>query len=549
MKNYLAPIAVLLISGCSTSMIAPAQREAENNAALAAQHMETLRAGQKVETRPAPTPQHNNGVYLPVRKLEKHVVQVAKDPILTQKITINRSFVSAQELAERISAIVGIPVVVSPDVQQQNNQVSTSASLPPIPLVPAIGAAPTPITSSQYSTSVGGSGFPLTLSYSGQLSGFLDTASVRLGISWEMKNGQIRFFRYNSKTFRLAALPGDTSMGATVGTTSNSSGGNSGSGNSNSSTGAMQSSSSNQNASVNFTGLSVWKGMEESIKSMLSPAGKVIVSPSLGTITVTDTPVILSEVEEYIEEQNKSLSRQVVVNVRVLSIDANQSNGYGVNWDAFYKNLSSNFGLSLTSNTPSITGAGSLALNVLRGKGTNPWADSNLIIEALSTQANVSTVTSASVTTLNNQPAPIQVGRQTSYIASSSTSITTGVATTSMTSGTVNSGFSMSLLPHIIDGDKMLMQYVVDISSLLALNTTTSGDTVIQTPDLDTRNSLQRVMVRSGDTIVVSGFESTENNAKTQGVLGADNPALGGSVSGKRNKNSLVILIQPLIVD
>lgn len=549
MKNYLAPIALLLISGCSTSMIAPAQREAENNAALAAQHMETLRAGQKVETRPVPAPQHNNSVYLPVRKIEKSVVQVAKDPILTQKITINRSFVSAQELAERISAIVGIPVVVSPDVmQQQNNQ--ASASLPPIPFVPAIGAAPTPITSSQYSTSGGGNGFPLTLSYSGHLAGFLDTASVRLGISWEMKNGQIRFFRYNSKTFRLAALPGDTSMGATVGTTSNSSGGNSGSGNSGSgSTGATQSSSSNQNASVNFTGLSVWKGMEESIKSMLSPAGKVIVSPSLGTITVTDTPVILSEVEEYIDEQNKSLSRQVVVNVRVLSIDANQSNGYGVNWDAFYKNLSSNFGLSLTSNTPLITGAGSLALNVLRGKGTNPWADSNLIIEALSTQANVSTVTSASVTTLNNQPAPIQVGRQTSYIASSSTSISTGVATTSMTSGTVNSGFSMSLLPHIIDGDKMLMQYVVDISSLLALNTTTSGDTVIQTPDLDTRNSLQRVMVRSGDTIVVSGFESTENNAKTQGVLGADNPALGGSVSGKRNKNSLVILIQPLIVD
>ena len=107
----------------------------------------------------------------------------------------------------------------------------------------------------------------------------------------------------------------------------------------------------------------------------------------------------------------------------------------------------------------------------------------------------------------------------------------------------------MSLLPHIIDGNHMLLQYAVDMSSLLSLNTVTSGSSIMQTPDLDTRNSLQRIKVNSGDTIVVAGFENSEVNAKSQGVAGAENPSLGGSVVGKRSKNIIVILLQPVIVE
>lgn len=572
----LAPAALLianLMAGCSVGQIAAVKADADKGAAVAAEHMNALRAGKKIETGEVrPVAQHLAGdVYIPVRKVgASKASKASQDPALNRQITVNRTFASAQELAERITALSGIPAIVAPDVtaiQPGQGQVmpgvapgmGNMAGVPTVPggtiMPPLPGAGMAGGINSmaamnmQFGQMLQPGGFPVSLSYTGSLAGFLDVASSRIGIAWEMTDGQIRLFRYLSKTMRLAALPGDTSMDAKIGTAGSASGSSSGA-----SSGGSQGSSA-QNAGVNFSGLSVWKGVEESVKAMLTPAGKIVVASSLGTITVTDTPAVVAAVEKFIEHQNQALSRQVVVNVRVLSIDMTDNNNYGINWDVVYKSLSNNFGMSLNSGVAAIQGAGNLALNILStaGQGTNStiksWAGSKAIIEALGTQGKVSTVTSASVTTLNNQPAPIQVGRQTSYVASAATTISTGVATTSMTPGMVNSGFSMSLLPHIIDDNRMLLQYAVDMSSLLSLNTVSSGGSVLQTPDMDTRNSLQRVMVSSGDTIVVAGFENSEVNAKSQGVAGAENPALGGSVSGKRSKNTIVILLQPVIAE
>lgn len=573
----LTPMALLVagvLAGCSVAAIPPIKEEADKGAATAVEHLNSIRASRKVETAaPKPVAQHfDTDVYIPVRKMAaSKLAKASQDPALARQITVNRTFVSAQELAERITALSGVPVIVSPDVTAMQPgqtigqmgvaggvpgmQGQAMTGLPSLPPLPSAGSIPgSNGMASPFGTAYGAvmqpGGFPVNLSYTGSLSGFLDVTSSRIGISWELLDGQIRLFRYVSKTFRLSALPGDTSMDAKVGTTS-STGGAGGIG----SSGSSQSSSSAQNSGVNFSGLSVWKGIEDSVKAMLTPAGKIVVASALGTITVTDTPAIVSAVEKFIEQQNLALSRQVVVNVRVLSIDMNTSDSYGINWDVVYTALSNNFGFGFNSGVAAIQGAGNLALSVLStaGQSTNStikaWAGSKAIIEALGTQGKVSTVTSASVTTLNNQPAPIQVGRQTSYVASSSTSITTGVATTSMTAGMVNSGFSMSLLPHIIDGNRMLLQYAVDMSSLLSLNTVSSGSSIMQTPDVDTRNSLQRIMVNSGDTIVVAGFENSEVNAKSQGVAGAENPSLGGSVVGKRSKNIIVILLQPVIAE
>lgn len=578
------PLALLIagvMAGCSVTAIAPLKGEAEQGAANAAQHLKTIQSGKKVESAaPAQIAQHlDSDVYIPVRKMAaSKASKTAHEPALARQITVNRTFTSAQELAERVTALSGIPVIVAPDVTAlvpgqtgmglgmpgmpgvpgMQPQMGAMPSLPPLPSTGVIPGSTT--GASPFGTAYGAlmqaGGFPVNLSYSGALGGFLDVASSRIGISWEMNEGQIRLFRYVSRTLRIAALPGDTSMDAKVGTSSSSGGSATGAGSTASATsGSTQSSSSTQNSGVNFSGLSVWKGIEESVKAMLTPAGKIVVAASLGTITVTDTPAVVNAVEKFVEQQNKALSKQVVVNVRVLSIDLNNTDSYGINWEAVYNSLSNNFGMTLNSGVAAIQGAGSLAASILSTAGQNTnsgikaWAGSKAIIEALATQGRVSTVTSASVTTLNNQPAPIQVGRQTSYVASSSTAITTGIATTSLTAGMVNSGFSMSLLPHIMDGNRMLLQYAVDMSSLLSLNTVTSGTSIMQTPDLDTRNSLQRIMVNSGDTIVVAGFENSEVNAKSQGVAGAENPALGGSVVGKRNKNIIVILLQPIVAD
>jgi len=104
-------------------------------------------------------------------------------------------------------------------------------------------------------------------------------------------------------------------------------------------------------------------------------------------------------------------------------------------------------------------------------------------------------------------------------------------------------------VPHILDKGRLMLQYAIDISSLLSIYTVNSNNSSIQAPDVDTRNFLQRVMMNSGDTLVMTGFEQTSLNATTEGMGNANNTMLGGGVNGKRTRSVLVILIQPIAAD
>jgi type IVB pilus formation R64 PilN family outer membrane protein len=173
------------------------------------------------------------------------------------------------------------------------------------------------------------------------------------------------------------------------------------------------------------------------------------------------------------------------------------------------------------------------------------------MINALSTQGKVRKETSASVTTLNYQPVPVQVARQTAYLKSSQTTISANVgSSTSLTPGVVTSGFTMTLLPNLLDNGTVMLQFSTDISTLRRINTVsstgTTGGSQIQTPEIDTRNFLQRVAMKSGQTLVVSGFEQMEGDVERQGTGSPSNFLLGGGAASRSNKEIIVILITPI---
>ena len=545
---------MVALSGCS-SLRADRYAEPTKGAAIAADTlMNKGRKGELVDQAPRPSPViKDSGIYIPVRKAaQENPGKNLSRPELRRQVTLNGTFFSVQDIAERITALTGIPFSVASDVNFVEQQAGQMQQMPPMQAAGqqgGMGGLPNlPVPGGVMGFGVA-SGNPadmtMSLTYSGSLAGLLDVVSSRYGIEWELAERQIRLFRFVSKTFRVIALPGDTKMDAVIGTSNS---GNSSSSNSggNVTNNSNVSQSSTQTSSIAFSGLSVWKGLEDSVKTMLTKSGKVMTSPALGTITVTDTPTVIAQVEKFIDQQNASLSRQVVVNFRVLSVELTDSDAYGINWDAVYKSLTS-VGVTLKSSISSITGAGNLAFSVMRDGSR--WQGSQAMIEALSTQGRVTTLRSSSMTTLNNQPAPLQVGRSTAYVASSETSISTGVSSTSMSTGTVNTGFSMTLLPHIMNDSSLLLQYAIDISSLLSMGTVTSGTSILQLPDVDRRGSLQRVMASSGDTIVIAGFEDDTSNSQKGGMLDADNPMLGGSIKGNKNRSIIVILLQPIIAE
>lgn len=552
--KLLAVIVPLSLAGCAPGMVGPINADVEKEHAEMGRLMDIARQAKPADVRKTPVIERVSGLWLPSRKMASSEIKVPLNEALARKITVNRTFSNIQDLSERITTLTGVPVVVSSEALTPVTTGATGAPVPgqAIPNLPPLPGMPGMQGGALTQGMTGMPGVGVSLVYNGNLSGFLDVASARYSVYWEWNDNKVRFFRTATKTFRLVALPGDTTLSAKI---SNQSGGSSGSGGTTSVGGT--SASSSQEAGVSFSGLSVWKGIEDAIKTMLTTSGKVVVTASTGTVTVTDTPQVLAQVEKFIEQQNAALGRQVVVNVRVLAVDLSNSDSYGINWNVVYNSLSQNFGWTLNNAFAPEVGASSLALKILgtAGAATNSniksWAGSEAMIDALSKQGRVSQVTSASVTTLNNQPAPIQVGRQTSYLASSTTTIGTAGApsTTTLQPGLITTGFSMNLVPHMLDGGRLLLQYAVDLSSLLNLATVTSGGSSIQTPEIETRNFLQRVMLNSGDTLVVTGFEQSSMSGNMQGVGDASNTALGGGVKGSKNKTVLVILIQPVIAD
>src|SRR5450830_2043912 len=506
---------------------------------------------------------HESGIWL-----GKNVVklgQPALPPIFYEPTTFDRTINSLTELAERITLRSGIPSKVTPDALAVSSTafrtrigsagvagMSGGAGMLPLPTgMP--GESGGAAANRQAGAPGGANTFAdmpngVRIAYSnGPLKGLLDTSAARFGVSWKYIDGSIQFFHTESRNFQINAIPGDSTFTATVTSgatstggvsTSGSGGGGSGGG---STSGSAVSANNSQNTGV-ASKLSVYTSIEGAIKVMLSPYGKVLASPATGAITVVDTPDSLDRIALYIEGENKALSRQIAINVTVLAVTISESDEYGINWTAVYQSLNRKFGIS-NSFTPS-TGAVGFTAGIL---GSSKFSGTTALINALSEQGKVRRQTTASVVTLNNQPVPVQVARQTSYLQSSQTSIVAQVGTTTtLIPGVVTAGFNMSILPHVLTNGTVMLQFSTDISTLRSIRQIESNGTRIESPELDTRNFLQRVSMKSNETLIISGFEQKDDNLDYRGVGTPKNMLLGGDLNAASNKEVIVVLITPI---
>ncbi len=486
----------------------------------------------------APPVVHENGIWI-----GKNIIKLGPPvlpPIFHEPATFDRTVSSLPEFAERITLRSGVPAKVSPDAL-----VAADAALRGGAIVAAAAATAAPGNPVPAGAAFrqNGQSAPVHIAYTnGDFKGLLDTAAARFGVYWKYAEGAVQFYYTDSRTFQVNAIPGDSSFTATVtsGATSAPEGNGAGAG-----TGAAAgglSANNTQNTAVSSQ-LAVYSSIEKSIAAMLSSHGKVVASPATGTITVVDTPDRLDRIAAFIEAENKALSRQVVINVTVLAVTLADAEEYGINWNLVYSNLREKYGIQNTiASSPNSTG---FSAGIL-GTSASKLAGTSLVISALSEQGKVRRHTTASVVTLNNQPVPVQVAKQTSYLKSSQTTTTALVGTTTtLTPGTVTSGFNMSILPHVLANGTVMLQFSTDISALRSIRTVASNGGAIETPEMDTRNFLQRVAMKSNETLIISGFEQTDDHLDQQGVGHARNFLFGGGYKAQASKEVIVILITP----
>ncbi|NDK99301.1 PilN family type IVB pilus formation outer membrane protein [Photorhabdus bodei] len=441
------------------------------------------------------------------------------------------------QFAEKIKRICGVPVLISADARFTVSPPGSASE------VKESGQEEVVVNSNVQSVSEGGQPeeMKINVHWHGSLAGLLDSVILSSGLHWKVHNGAVHIFKTETRVFQIYALPGTDALSSSVTATTNATFG----GGLNGSDSGNGNSGSSQTLATSLT-RSVMDEIQKAVANMLTPGeGKLTLSMATASLVVTDSPEVLDRIKDYIDQQNKLLTTQVVLNVKILNLTFDRADQYGVDWSLAYKDAHIGVGGAGSG----VTEGSDISTNIHILKG--PFSDSNLLIKALSTQGKVSIVTQPSVTTLNLQAVPMQVATQTGYVSSTSSTSTPQVGiSVGIEPATVTTGFNMLMLPYAMADKQILLQYNISLSDLKRLEKFGEKATgQVQLPTIDLRAFSQKVRLHSGETLVLSGFEQQSDNSDRSGLGSPDNQFLGGSRQGKRNHNVIVVMITPIVVD
>ncbi len=376
----------------------------------------------------------------------------------------------------------------------------------------------------------------MLVNYKGPLSGLLDEVANRFGVWWKYEKNEIYFYRYITKTFVIYSLPTNPNLNVNIGIDGGGSGGDDGS-----------SGQSAINQTSDVSKLNLWDQIREALDAMITEKGSVSYSEANGTVTVTDTPANIRRIAKYINEQNDRLSKQVAISVKVFQISLSDTDSYGFSLEKLGFSGGSIKSLVATTGSAIPDVNNNLSMAISSGK----W-DVNAAIQALSAQENTKLVTSGTVTTMNNKPAPIQVTRSHKYaekVEVSSTSTGSENNDTSIEPGDFTTGFMMSILPRILDHGRLMVFFNLTLAELIRMPTFTSGNATVQQPEIETRGFTQEVAMKSGQTLVLAGYERVEDKVSKEGVGNPDNMLLGGKNIADKGRSLLVIMLTPVVLE
>jgi general secretion pathway protein D len=232
---------------------------------------------------------------------------------------------------------------------------------------------------------------------------------------------------------------------------------------------------------------------------------------------------------------------QVLIEVMVVEVTLNDELKYGVEW--FFKNRGRGEGTldlgttGLSAVTPGFSYVVKGADDAIRG-----------VLHALSTESDLSILSSPSLLVLNNQEAKIQVGQEVPVSTQQQQSTTAN-------SNIINSveyrktGVNLTVKPRVNAGGLVIMEVEQEVSNVP--NDQDSNDTL--TPRIQQRLVNSTVAVHSDDTVILGGLIKGEKTVSKDGVPGlVEIPVVGGLLFGASSnaevRTELLVLITPRVI-
>ena len=295
-------------------------------------------------------------------------------------------------------------------------------------------------------------------------------------------------------------------------------------------------------ASSNFD---FWTGINKMLTGLIGKSGVFVTDPNTGMVEVTTTPEHMNEVTQYIQELNHQLHQMVSIDVRILVVNDSNNDDYGMQWQALTKTTKGTFSMT---GTPPVNATGASAsytvLNPL-----SKWANTNLIINAMTQNVKVVQNKHYPVVVNNDQPAPLSETTNYTYIASAgAVAIPNSGVQSSVTPGTITVGLNMTIIPRIQANGRIVLSVAANLSSLLGLNSVSSGGETIQEPQVSNQSFMEQIELQNNSTAVLLGFETKAGQSTAQGVGSAYSWLFGGGDQSTNSVNRLVFIITPHIM-
>lgn len=323
------------------------------------------------------------------------------------------------------------------------------------------------------------------------------------------------------------------------------------------SSGSLSANSSSSSVRT-ITRTDFWQELKESLNHIIAidPQATVDINQQSGIVIARAKPMQLREIENFISATQTQISRQVILEAKILEVTLDNTHQDGINWESIVRE-----GIN---KAPLLTGIGGVmnppAFASIFTVGAHA-GDFRAFIELMGTQGKANVLSSPRISTLNNQTAIIKVGQDEYFAYDINTSNGTGNASANTsTNATIVttpfprldvffSGIALDVTPQIDDNETVTLHIHPSITQVKEV-TKTFGNNIGALPMALTtvRESDSIVKAKNGQIIVLGGLMQEKNQENKQGVTGlAEVPYLGNLFrvnNGTTQKSELIILLK-----
>jgi len=359
---------------------------------------------------------------------------------------------------------------------------------------------------------------------------FLDTLFEGTPLFYTLKDNKLILSFYRTKTFTIDFIPNIFSGSSSLDATDN---------------------SVNSKYSFDF-----WKNLKNNLIQILKNIDKdykpPVIDKNSGLITVTGNKKQLKEIAEYLEKLSNRITKEVLVDVKIYSVELSASHTTGIDW----AQLSVSLGYSNNRNeffaSPERVPVRSTYLLGKSSIFNAATFNMSAFLNFLAKNGNVNSISNPKIVTLNNQKAIISIGDTVYYKYASKIDNESDNPTVEYEIESKFVGVLLDITPQISDDDEIILNINPRISAFKDVNQINNPQRD-RPPDTKDNMLITTVKLRNNQTLVLGGLITDDKNLQVNGVpILKEIPLIKYLFSSKEtfsNKKELVFVITPRIID